>query len=104
LYFTARSQPVRDLTGPLDNLVAEVKAKGTYTIEIIGHTDQTGSEKRNVQIGRDRAQLIADRLVAAGVPAANIVVKSMGSREPAIKLKNRRIVELRNRRVEIWVR
>jgi hypothetical protein len=104
LYFTVRSEPARDLTGPLDNLVAEVKAKTTYTIEIIGHTDQTGSERANVRIGRERAQLIADRLIAAGIPSDRIIVKSMGSREPAVKLKSRKIVELRNRRVEIWVR
>jgi OmpA-OmpF porin, OOP family len=104
LYFTARSEPVRDVTGPLDNLVAEVKAKATYTIEVVGHTDQTGSEKANVRIGKERAQLIADRLVAAGIPADRITVKSMGSREPAVTRKSRRVVELRNRRVEIWVR
>ncbi len=104
LYFTARSEPVRDLTGPLDNLVAEVKAKSAYSIEIIGHTDQTGQEKANVRIGLERAQLIADKLIAAGVPKDHITVKSMGSREPAVKRKSRRIVELRNRRVEIWVR
>lgn len=104
LYFTVRSEPARDLTGPLDNLVAEVKARTAYTIEVVGHTDQTGSEKANVKIGRERAQLIADRLIAAGIPADRITVKSMGSREPAVKRKSRRIVELRNRRVEIWVR
>jgi outer membrane protein OmpA-like peptidoglycan-associated protein len=104
LYFTVRSQPVRDLTGPIDNLVAEVKARQSYTIEVIGHTDQTGSERANVRIGNERAQVIADRLIAAGVPADRITIKSMGSREPAVKLKSRKIVELRNRRVEIWVR
>ncbi len=104
LFFTARSEPVRDVTGPLDNLVAEVKAKATYTIEVVGHTDQTGSEVANVRIGKERAQLIADRLVAAGIPADRISVKSMGSREPAVTRKNRKVVELRNRRVEIWVR
>jgi hypothetical protein len=104
LYFTAKAEPVRDITGPVDNLIAEVKAKATYTIEVIGHTDQTGSEKANIRIGRDRAQLIADKLIAGGVPADRITVKSMGSKEPAVKLKSRKIVELRNRRVEIWVR
>lgn len=104
LYFTVRSEPVRDLTGPLDNLVAEVKARQTYMIEVIGHTDQTGSERANVRIGGERAQVIADRLIAAGIPADRITTKSMGSREPAVKLKSRKIVELRNRRVEIWVR
>jgi len=104
LYFTARSEPARDLTGPIDNLVAEVKTKTDYAIEVIGHTDQTGSERANVRIGLERAQLIVDRLVAAGVPRERVRATSMGSREPAIKLKSRRVVELRNRRVEIWVR
>lgn len=105
LYFTSRAEPVRDITGPVDNLVAEAKARaGAYTLEIIGHTDQTGSEKTNLKIGRERAQLIADRLIAAGVPSDRVIVKSMGSKEPAVKIKSRRMVELRNRRVEIWVR
>ncbi len=105
LYFTARAEPIRDITGPVDNLVAEVKARtDNYTLEIIGHTDQTGREKKNLKIGMDRAQLIADRLIAAGIPAARVVVKSMGSKEPAVKLRSRRVVELRNRRVEIWMR
>jgi len=104
LYFTARSEPARDLTGPLDNLVAELKAKGTYTVEVVGHTDQTGSEKSNLKIGRERAQVIADRLIAAGIPADRITIKSMGSKEPAVKRKSNRVVELRNRRVEIWVK
>jgi OmpA-OmpF porin, OOP family len=104
LYFTAGSAPARDLTGPIDNLVAEVKAKGTYTIEVIGHTDQTGSERMNVKIGQQRAQVIADKLIAAGVPADRITITSKGSSEPAVKRRSRRVVELRNRRVEIWVK
>lgn len=105
LYFTAKAEPVRDLTGPLDNLVAELKARtDSYTLDVVGHTDQTGSERANIKIGLARAQLIADRLIAAGVPQDRIRVTSKGSREPAVKLKSRKIVELRNRRVEIWVR
>lgn len=104
LYFDKRSEPVRDLTGPIDNLVAELKAKATYTVDVIGHTDQTGSERVNMKIGRERAQVIADRLIAAGIPRDRISIQSKGSSEPAVKRRNRRIVELRNRRVEIWVR
>jgi outer membrane protein OmpA-like peptidoglycan-associated protein len=104
LYFNQRAEPVRDLTGPIDNLVAELKSRADYKLEVIGHTDQTGSEKANQKIGLERAQLIADRLVAAGVAKDRITVKSMGSKEPAVKLKSRRVVELRNRRVEIWVK
>ncbi|MEO6774394.1 MAG: OmpA family protein, partial [Kofleriaceae bacterium] len=105
LYFTRGSAPVRDITGPIDNLAAEVKAKtGAYELDVIGHTDQTGSERLNLKIGQQRAQLIADALVAAGIPLEHIHVKSMGSREPAIKRKSHKVVELSNRRVEIWIR
>ena len=105
LYFTARSEPARDLTGPIDNLVAEVKAKkGDFAIEVIGHTDQTGSETANRRIGLQRAQVIAERLIAAGVPKERVTATTKGSAEPAVKRKSRRVVELRNRRVEVWVR
>ena len=105
LYFTANATPARDLTGPIDNLVAELKVKTTpYTVEVIGHTDQTGSERVNIKMGMDRAKVIADKLSAAGIPADHIVVSSKGSKEPAVKRSSNRVVELRNRRVEIWVR
>jgi OOP family OmpA-OmpF porin len=105
LYFTKGSAPVRDITGPIEILAAEVKAKTTpYVIDVMGHTDQTGSEKLNVKIGQERAQLIADSLVKAGIPIANIKVTSKGSTEPAVKRKSNTVVELSNRRVEIWIR
>ena len=91
LYFTARSEPVRDLTGPLDNLVAEVKAKTTPTRSRSSATPiRPARRRRTSRIGRERAQLIADRLIAAGVPPDRITVTSMGSREPAVKRKSRR--------------
>ncbi len=105
VYFTAGSEPVRDLTGPIDNLAAEVKARtGSYSIDVIGHTDQTGSERLNIKIGLQRAQLIAKKLEEAGIPADRIHALSKGSSEPAVRRKSRKVVELRNRRVEIWVR
>ncbi len=105
LYFTKGSAPVRDITGPIEILAAEVKAKTTpYVIDVFGHTDQTGSEKRNVTIGQERAQLIADSLVKAGIPVENIKVTSKGSSEPAVRRQSNTVVELSNRRVEIWIR
>jgi outer membrane protein OmpA-like peptidoglycan-associated protein len=104
LYFNNRAQPVRDVTDAITNLVAEVKDRPTYTLEVIGHTDQTGAEAVNLRIGRERAQAIADRLIAAGVPKDRVKVTSKGSAEPAVNVKNRNTVELRNRRVEVFVR
>jgi outer membrane protein OmpA-like peptidoglycan-associated protein len=104
IYFNRRAEPVRDLTGPIANLVAEVKERATYTIEVVGHTDERGSKAANVRIGLARAQLIADRLIAAGVPADRVQVISKGMSEPAVVTQKKSVAELRNRRVEVFVR
>ena len=104
IYFDNAAQPVRDLTGPVANVVAEVKGKATYTIDVIGHTDQTGSADINARLGRERAQLIADRLIAAGIPKDRIRVISKGASEPAVDVPGKNVAELRNRRVEVFVR
>ena len=104
IYFNRRAEPVRDLTGPIANIAAEVKERTTYSIDVIGHTDERGSRSANQRIGLERAQLIADRLVAAGVPAERVHVISKGMTEPAVSVKKKSVAEFRNRRVEVFVR
>jgi len=104
IYFNRRAEPVRDLAGPISNLVAEVKERATYTIEVVGHTDERGSKAANQRIGLARAQLIADRLIAAGIPADRVQVISKGMSEPAVVAQKKSVAELRNRRVEVFVR
>jgi outer membrane protein OmpA-like peptidoglycan-associated protein len=104
LYFNSRAEPARDISAPIAAVVAEVQNKTTYTIEVVGHTDQVGSRTANRRIGRARAELIADRLVAAGIPRNRVRVISRGASDPAIPVKDRKTVELRNRRVEVFVR
>ncbi|MBS2031250.1 MAG: OmpA family protein [Deltaproteobacteria bacterium] len=103
IYFNSLAQPARDLTGPIDQIVGEVGQRRDFTIDVIGHTDETGSEAANVRIGLARAQLIVDRLVAAGIPREKIRASSRGSSQPAVKVRNRRIPEPKNRRVEVFV-
>jgi outer membrane protein OmpA-like peptidoglycan-associated protein len=104
IYFDRRAEPVRDLTGPIATVVAEVKARASYSIDVIGHTDERGSRAANQRIGLERAQLIADRLIAAGVPAERVHVISKGMTEPSVTVKKKSVAELRNRRVEVFVR
>lgn len=104
LYFNQRAEPVRDLTGPITTIVAELKGRTNYRVEVIGHTDQTGSERANRRIGLQRARVIAARLIAAGVPKNRVRAISKGSSEPAVIVQDRRVAEPRNRRVEVWVR
>ena len=104
IYFDRMAQPSRDLTGPIDQIVGEVGQRRDYSIEVVGHTDETGSERSNVRVGLARARLIVDRLVAAGIPPEKIHASSKGSSQPAVKVKNRRRAEPRNRRVEVFVK
>ncbi|MEN8880185.1 MAG: OmpA family protein, partial [Polaribacter sp.] len=40
--------------------------------ELIGYTDETGVEKRNIALSQDRAKRVFDVLVAAGISPARI--------------------------------
>jgi outer membrane protein OmpA-like peptidoglycan-associated protein len=72
-------------------------------IVVIGHTDRTGTEDFNDNLARKRAELVASRLVASGVPPDRIEVAARGERELLIPTADG-VSEPRNRRVEIKVR
>ncbi|MBS1118815.1 MAG: hypothetical protein H6Q90_1043, partial [Deltaproteobacteria bacterium] len=103
IYFNNMAEPKEDLSGPIANLVAETKDRASYAIEVVGHTDNLGAAATNQQLGLARAQLIVDRLIAAGVPAARVRAVSKGSSEPVIRTKGKTPEPL-NRRVEVFVR
>ncbi|MEQ8273544.1 MAG: OmpA family protein [Deltaproteobacteria bacterium] len=71
-------------------------------IRIVGHTDTTGSAKRNERLGLRRARTVATRLTELGVDARSMDVTSVGEREPLTRRRNR-AAHARNRRVEVWV-
>ncbi len=104
IFFTARAEPVRDLTGPIDSLAAEIKEKADAVVSVVGHTDEVGAHAVNMKIGLERAKLIADRLVAAGIPRERIQTSSKGDAEPAVRSRAANVAELRNRRVEVFVK
>lgn len=64
------------LTDTQSNKMADAK----YTV--IGHTDRLGAEAYNQKLSERRAQVVADELVAKGVPATDIVVEGRGETEP----------------------
>ena len=68
------------------------------TVEIIGHTDATGEEALNQQLGHDRADAATAFLRGAGVSAGALWAKSAGESALRVPTGER---EPRNRRVEI---
>lgn len=85
----------------LNNLVKVLNAYGEQQVMIVGHTDNTGDEAKNVALSQRRAESVKVYLVQKGVAEARISTGGKGSAEPigdnatdAGRLQNRRI-ELR---------
>ena len=80
-------------------------------ITVVGHTDPLGSEVRNLQLSKDRAEAVKTYLVSKGVNADMIKTDGVGSSQPAPNVKcNQRLGRARlteclapHRRIEIDV-
>ena len=51
-------------------------------IEIVGHTDSTGTDERNLQISKERAEELFSLLVSSGNRQEIFIVRGAGSKEP----------------------
>lgn len=72
-------------------------------IEIIGHTDNVGSENYNLVLSEKRAKIVKDYMVANGISSERLFVKGMGESDPIAENKT---IEGRtlNRRIEFKVK
>ncbi len=93
----------RDVDGFLSDLEGDVKVAGDIIFVVAGHTDSTGSEDYNYELGRKRAERVARYLIThKKVDPLRVITASYGESVPLAdntKRKGRR----RNRRVEILV-
>jgi len=71
-------------------------------IEIVGHTDNRGSEEYNYELSRKRALAVADELVRDGVSDARIKVRGEGESRP-VATNDTPEGRAMNRRVEIII-
>lgn len=69
-------------------------------IQVIGHTDNTGSDKINLPLSKRRADSVAGYLVGQGIPSSRITAYGKGSSEPVTSNKTS-AGRAANRRVEI---
>ena len=93
----------REVDGFLSDLEVDLKEAGDTIFLVAGHTDSTGSEDYNYELGRKRAESVAKYLIThKKVDPLRVVTASYGESVPLVdntKRKGRR----RNRRVEILV-
>lgn len=85
----------------LDELAQRLSST-TERVQLTGHTDDTGSDDYNVDLGQRRAAFIQERLVARGINAARIELRSSGEAKP-VSTNASEAGKALNRRVDITV-
>ncbi|HYG38277.1 MAG TPA: PorP/SprF family type IX secretion system membrane protein [Cytophagales bacterium] len=82
----------------LNEFAKALIARPTLKIKIEGHTDNTGSEVKNIQLSKDRANAVKAYLIKEGIVQDRIAVEGYGSKKPLVdnstaegRAKNRRV-------------
>ena len=87
----------------LNSLVLVFKEFDKNGVNIVGHTDSTGSQELNQSLSQRRAQSVANYLTANGVPGQRISAYGAGPSQP-IASNASEAGRAQNRRVEINLR
>jgi len=98
VYFEPNSDKLTDAgTTELNNAVKLLDADKTLSVDVSGHSDNTGDAKHNQKLSENRAKVVADYLTKKGVAASRITSAGFGDTKPAEdnstdegKTKNRR--------------
>lgn len=88
----------KDSYAELNRLTKILRNYKGIKIEIGGHTDNTGNDKANMELSKNRARAVMDYLIDKGLPRANIKAVGYGESNPVAsnataegKKKNRRV-------------
>ena len=92
-----------ELRTVLDTFANSLHGDVATRLNVIGHTDSTGSDAINNPLSIERAQSVRDYLSARGVAPARIETSGHGAREP-VASNDSNEGRAKNRRVEIFVR
>lgn len=82
--------------------LAEILKGNSLTIELGGHTDNTGDPSSNVALSLERAEAVKQKLVGLGVEDSRIRAKGYGSTRP-IDSNDNEEGRAKNRRTEITI-
>ena len=82
----------------LDDLANMLKENPRLKVEIVGHTDDVGTDEANLLISGRRAKVVVDYLISKGINPARLKLTAKGKTEPVFpndteenRAKNRRV-------------
>lgn len=90
-----------DMAGLLDKFAQGLDAG--MRVQVVGHTDNTGSQALNNALSLERAESVRDHLQRQGLPASRIEIAGRGENQPVADNTSTE-GRARNRRVEIYLR
>jgi len=102
LFDASKDTLKREAQDELNSIAAILKANARTTVDVYGHTDTGGDEKKNLALTQQRALAVARHLASQGVDARRLSVTGFGSSRPA---GSNETAEERaaNRRIEIQI-
>ncbi len=104
ILFATDSATLRgDLTQDLRAVAQSLLNYPNTTVQVLGHTDNTGSAAYNQNLSQRRAQSVASILQANGVPGGRIIAIGRGEDQPVASNLSED-GRAQNRRVEIVIR
>ena len=84
----------------IDSLIVYLKSNPKLKIEIVGYTDISGIEEKNIPLSALRARTVYDQLITKGIAPARLYYSGCGSENPIAPNKYKWGRDL-NRRIEI---
>lgn len=80
-YFPTNSATPERTSESLGQIANLVTATSDHAVVLTGHADKRGPAKYNEHLAMNRAQAVADRLIAMGVPRERITIRSVGEQQ-----------------------
>lgn len=84
----------------LDKVVMYLEMNPYHKVQLLGHTDDVGSEQYNLTLSRNRANAVAAYLISRGIPASRVETYGYGKEQPLVAGDTEEIRSI-NRRVEV---
>jgi OOP family OmpA-OmpF porin len=84
----------------VQNVVGTAKEMSVSQVDLVGHTDTSGSASYNLGLSKRRADTVKNAMVGMGVPAGIITATGVGQSDPLVPTGDN-VREPQNRRVEI---
>lgn len=100
LFFQTDQAAILPTSLPELQRLALIIQQHKFRVELLGHTDNTGTEAYNQQLSEQRAKAVGDYLVSKGCRREDIIIRGMGDTQPCASNETSEGRQL-NRRVEI---